>query len=125
LRRRSLREAPGLDERAFYPLVEPRERGAVERGDGHGVVLERELSGARRRQQIAFVEDEEPGHVPEGERLDELVGRLEVDLERGIGGVDHLEEEVGVRRLLERRAERGEELLREIADEPDGVREYD
>ncbi len=46
-------------------------------------------------------------------------------LERVVARVDHLQQEVGVGRLLERRAERREQVLREIADEPHRVGEDD
>src|SRR5690606_29004571 len=45
--------------------------------------------------------------------------------QRRIARVDHVQEEIGVLRLLEGRAERGEELLRQIADEADRVGDDD
>ncbi len=42
-----------------------------------------------------------------------------------VSGVDDVQEQVGVLRLLERRAERGEEILRQVADEADRVGDDD
>ena len=40
-------------------------------------------------------------------------------------GIDDVQEEVGLRRLRERRAKRRDEIVREVADESDGVRQHD
>ena len=39
--------------------------------------------------------------------------------------VDHVQQQVGVHRLLERRAERGDQVVRQVADEADRVGEHD
>src|SRR5258706_12757101 len=39
----------------------------------------------------------------------------------GRGRIDHLEEEISVGGFLERAPERGDEVVRQLADEPDGV----
>ena len=56
--------------------------------------------------------------------LDEhLAHRRDLLLRQGVGGVDHVHEQVGRGRLLERGAEGLDELVGQVADEADGVGE--
>ena len=65
------------------------------------------------------------GSLVELELLEDLVSRLDLLVQRGIAGVDHVEEEIGVGRLLEGGAEGREEILGQLADEADGVGEHE
>jgi len=102
-------------------LVEPLPR---RRRDVSGVRVRRFEAGAPRRvvQQVGLVEDEDPrrvraDHVEHvGDRL--LARRDLVHLEACVG---HDEDDVGDRRLFQRRGERIDELVRQLADEPDRV----
>src|SRR6185503_16046814 len=47
--------------------------------------------------------------------------RVHLIVERGVTGVDHVDEEVRLGELLERGLERGHQLVRQLADEADGV----
>ncbi len=56
--------------------------------------------------------------------VEQRLGRLDVLIARGIARVDDVEQQVGVGGLLERRAEGGEQVLRQLADEADGVGDH-
>ena len=53
--------------------------------------------------------------------LQHAIDRVDLRLGFRIGRVDHVQQQVGVPRFLEGRAERGEEVVRQIADEADRV----
>ena len=40
-------------------------------------------------------------------------------------GVDHVQQQVGVGGFGERRAKRRDQVVRQVADEPDGIRQHD
>ena len=63
--------------------------------------------------------------LEERELGQELLGGLDVLGLGRIGRVDDVEQQIGVRGLFERRAERGEQIVRQIADEADGVGDDD
>ena len=55
--------------------------------------------------------------MSERELREQRLGRLDVLVARRIARVDDVEQQVGVGGLLERRAERREQVLRQVADE--------
>jgi hypothetical protein len=87
----------------------------------HPAALVGDAPGLPRRQPVHLVEDQQPLLLVEPEVLQDRVDRLDLLVEPRVGGVDDVQQEVGVAELLERRAERGDEVLRQVADEADGV----
>ena len=57
--------------------------------------------------------------------LEDPLDRLDVLLAARVRGVDQVEEQVAVVHLFERRAEGGEQVLRQVADEADRVGDDD
>ena len=57
------------------------------------------------------------------DRLENLVHLLDALGALRIGRVDDVQQQVGLASLLQRRAERGHQLVRQVADEADGVGE--
>jgi hypothetical protein len=87
----------------FTPLLERREVGVLHR--------------------VGLVEDVQHRTVERAELLEHLVDHEPVLLPHGVARVDHVQQQVGVLDLLERRAERGDEVVGELADEPHRVGE--
>ncbi|EAU66911.1 hypothetical protein STIAU_0095 [Stigmatella aurantiaca DW4/3-1] len=50
-----------------------------------------------------------------------LAGHLELGFPGGIGGIHHVEQQGGLQRLIQRRAEGGHEIMRQFLDEAHGV----
>ena len=74
---------------------------------------------------FAFVEHVNPRH---GTRVDFFQHRLHgLDLHREfrVAGVDHMQQQISLDRFLQRGAKRGDQAVREVANEADGVREHD
>ena len=65
------------------------------------------------------------GLSEQAEGLEDLLHRLHLRVVRRVGGVDDVQEQVGVVQLLERGAEGGDQILRQVADEADGVGDDD
>ena len=80
--------------------------------------------GFGQRDEIDLVEDEQRD-ARKRELGQELLGGLDVLGLGRIGRVDDVEQEVGVGGFFERGPERGEQVLRQIADESDGVGDDD
>ncbi len=74
-------------------------------------------------QQVGLVEDQEARLLPRPDLLQHLVDRVHVDHPPlfGLGGVDDVDDQVGQRRLLERRLERLDQLVGQLLDEADRV----
>jgi hypothetical protein len=107
--------------------IEQRARGLPVGGrDQHGVLVgAHEPVPLGGRDEIRLVVDEDARDVVELELREHLLRRLHLLVARGVRGVDDVEQEIGVGGFLERGAERREEILRQIADEPHGVGEDD
>ena len=99
-------------------------RSIAERTTASGYFFSRSLraNGASRS---ALLKTRMRRDLVEVELGEHLVRGLDVLVLRVVARVDDVEEQIGVGRLLERRAERGEEILRQIADEADGVGDDD
>ena len=83
----------------------------------------RELGAALGVERVGLVEDQQARPLAGADLLEHVVDRAQ-HLEHLVlldGGVDDVEDEVGEARLLERRAERLDELVGQLADEADGV----
>ena len=63
------------------------------------------------------------GRFCRADLVEHLAHRRQLALGVGVGGVDDVQHEVGVGDLLQRRAERLDQLVRQVADEADGVGE--
>ena len=87
--------------------------------------LRRSATASAGGTEIDLVEDEHARDVEQRQLGQELLGRLDVLGLGRVGGVDDVQQEIGVGRLLEGGAEGGEQVLRQIADEPDGVGDDD
>lgn len=74
---------------------------------------------------IDFVEDGDEGPFGGAELFENGVGRLGLHVGVGIAHVDEMDEDVGVGGLFESAFEGGDELVRDFADEADGVDEED
>ena len=74
---------------------------------------------------VDLVEDQDARDVGELELLEHLRRSSDVLVLASVARVDDVEEQVGVGRLLEGRAEGGEEILRQVADEADRVGDDD
>ena len=84
---------------------------------------EGQLAAALLVDQVHLVEREQARRLPRPGLGQHGVDRLEhrVQLVLGHRRVGHVHDQVGAERLLERRRERLDELVRQLADEPDGV----
>ena len=97
---------------------------ARDRGHGHGPALGHErLERRARLHPIHLVEDENGRAVGDVEVAEQRLDRHHLLVARGMAGVHHVEEHIRVRELLEGGAERGHELVGQLADEADGVGE--
>ena len=72
---------------------------------------------------IALIEHADARRVRRAELVDEPVDDLRLRLPLGVREVDHVQEHVGIRQLLERGLERLDQVRRQLADEADRVRE--
>ena len=71
--------------------------------------------------EVGLVEHDLLGHVARTDLGDHLAHGRELRGGIGVGGVDDVQDEVGVLHLLQRRAERLHQLVRQVADEADRV----
>jgi hypothetical protein len=72
---------------------------------------------------MELTQTEEDRALVEPEVSEYLIDDLHLLLPARVSGVDDVQEEIGLDRLLERRAERGDEMVRQLADESDRVRQ--
>ena len=70
---------------------------------------------------VGLVEGQQLGHVAGADLGQDGPDRLDLRLGVGAGAVDHVDEQVRLVDHLERRAKRLDQLVRQLADEPDGV----
>ena len=63
--------------------------------------------------------------IGQAQLVEHLLDGLDLLLGLGAGGVDDVQQQVGLAGLLERRLERGDQRVRQVADEPDGVGQQD
>ena len=101
------------------------EAGFAASGDGDGVVVLAEPVGVAvgLGKEVGLVEDHEGGLVGGVDFLEYLVDGGDLLGGGGVGGVDDVQEEVGLDDFLEGGLEGLDELVRELADEADGVAE--
>src|SRR4051812_28794899 len=98
----------------------------LRRRDEHGVLHQTPDPLLQRKErllieQIDLVEDQQSWPVANPELLEHLLDDDALLLPRRLARVDDVEEEIRFCRLLERRAERGDEVMRQLPDESDGV----
>src|SRR3954453_7201558 len=123
-RQQQVDRAQRLAEGALDALAEDVEPLAGERRDEHAVrVAVAQLLAALVVDAIRLVEHEQPRPVARADLVEHALHRAQhldhlVLVDRR---VDDMDDEVGEPGLLERRAERVDELVGELADEPDGV----
>ena len=72
---------------------------------------------------VGLVDDDELGHLAGADLGEHLAHGGDLALGVGVRAVDDVHDQVGVGDLLQRRAERLDELVGQVADEPDGVGE--
>ena len=114
----------GLGERRLDPLAQLVQPLAGERRDHRRVGMAQfDLVALVVAQQVGLVEDEEARLLPRPDLLQHLVDRVHVEHPSlfGLGGVDDVHDQVGQRRLLERRLERLDQLVGQLLDEADRV----
>ena len=70
-----------------------------------------------------MLNDDDLGQVARADLADHVADRRELGGGVGMRGVDDVDDHVRLPDLLERRAERLDELVRQVAHEPDGVGE--
>jgi hypothetical protein len=80
-------------------------------------------SSSGSRVSIDLVEDVEHGPLVRTELIEDSVHDMTLLLPLRMAGVDHVQQQIGLPYFLERRAERGNEMVRQLADEADGIRE--
>ena len=73
--------------------------------------------------EVRLVEDHDLGDVARADVADHVAHRLQLRGRIGVRGIDDVHDDIGVADLLERRAERLDELVRQVADEADRVGE--
>jgi len=73
------------------------------------------------REEVRLVEDDELAGVARADVADHVAHRLQLRRGVGVRAVDDVEDDVGLADLLERRAERLDELMRQVAHEADRV----
>ena len=74
---------------------------------------------------IDLVVDAEPRHLVRLDLGQHALDRFDVPLAIGIGGVDDVQQQIGLHDFLERGAERGDQAVRQAIDEADRVRQQD
>ena len=74
---------------------------------------------------VNFVQDQDQRLIGQSKLFEDGVDRLDLFFGLGTGGVGDVEEQVRLAGLLQRGLERGDERVRQVADEPDGVRQQD
>ena len=104
------------------PLLEPPRLRAVggRHEDRLGVLPPQAVEDALGRQ-VDLVVDQEDRVRGEAEIVERLARALHLVLQGGGGGIDHVNQQVGLRGLLERAPERSHQVVRQLADEPDRV----
>ena len=112
-----------LSHRALGRQQQPFETLASERADGNATVTSCQGPGLWRREQVGLVEHEQAGDVAQPQLLQQPLDDVLLVLDVLVGGVDDVEQQVGIAELLERGAERGDQIRREIRDEADRVRD--
>lgn len=70
---------------------------------------------------VDFVQEGELGFIFASQFVEDGTNGLVLEIGYGAGGIDDVQEEVGVNDFFEGGAERGDKMVREVADEPDGV----
>ena len=73
--------------------------------------------------EVGLVDDDELGHVLGVDLGEHRAHGRQLGLGVGVRPVDDVQDQVGVGDLLQRRAERLDQLVRQVPDEPDGVGE--
>src|SRR5689334_19144227 len=88
-------------------------------------MAEGELAPARVVEQVDLVENEQPRTLRRADLREHLVHSVELrdQLILGSRGVRHVQNQVRLQSLLERGGERVHQLVRQLADEADRVRE--
>ena len=92
--------------------------------DEHGVgMAQAQLVARVLVDQVDLVEHEQARAIAGADLLERLLDGLlhDLGLLLGRGGVEHVREQVGAARLLERGGERVDELVGKLRDEADGV----
>ena len=74
---------------------------------------------------VGLVQDEDRRMVGQLELVEDLLDGADLLLGLRARRVDHVQEQVGLARLLERGLERGDQRVRQVPDESDGVGEQD
>ena len=106
------RRLPSVGEARRNHVEQRRDGAPVEGGDVDGVLLAgEEPSALLLVHPVDLVEHQQPRDLVQIEIGQELLGGLDVAVAVGIARVDDLKDEVGVGRLLEGGAERGEQVL--------------
>ena len=72
---------------------------------------------------VGLVDDDDLGYVVGADLAQHLADGGDLRLGVGVGAVDDVQDQVGVGDLLQRRAERLDELVGQVPDEADGVGE--
>ena len=94
-------------------------------GDAVAVVGPEDVEERAVGDAVGLVQDEDRRVVGQPELFEDRLDGRDLHLGLGAGGVDDVQEQVGLAGLLERRLERGDQRVRQVADEPDGVGEQD
>ena len=76
-------------------------------------------------QSVGLIAYEQARYAIELELGQQLERRGDVLFDVGIGHIDHVQQQIGILRFFERRAKRGEQLARQVADEAHRVGDDD
>ena len=114
----------GCRQQAGQPLAQLIDAVACRCGDSDGLRIAGEQAGEHIRVgEIGLVEDDELGDVIGVSLGEHFAHGCQLTVRVRVSGVDDVHEHIGERRLLQCGAEGFDELMRQIAHEPDGVGE--
>ena len=99
--------------------------GPCARSNGRNVTTRVPLDARRELRQIALVENADLRHLLRADGRQHFLDRGDLVVAIGGARIDDVQHQVGLGRFGERRAKRRDEIMRQVADETDGVGEHD
>src|SRR2546422_2347191 len=112
----------GTDDRVPYV---PDVRRVLGRDKQRGRELLQQLLPLGLGDLVDLIEDEDPRHVAGADLVQHLACDLHLGAEDRVGRIDDLQQQGRLERLVERRAEAGDEVVRKLPDETNRVRNQD
>src|SRR6266498_4854273 len=102
-------------------MRQPSQRRTINRRDRNRVIHALPVLQLFRLDQIHLVEDQQSWNGVEVQFAQDAIDRGDLVFELRAGGVDQVDQQVGLLHLFQRGLERGEQVFRQVADEAHGV----